>query len=172
METEAIILGLLMSGPKTGYRINTITGKMMMAYNLSLNQIYPALRKIEHAGLVRKEVVVQTGKPNKHVYTLTDQGRAAFFAALKAPAVPYDYQLDFLTRVFFFRFLEPGRIEEQFLQEIESLDEQLQDLEQIKATAQSKADDNGHFVYATIVNMIRLLRDSYAQELARRRHST
>jgi DNA-binding PadR family transcriptional regulator len=47
METDQIVLGLLMSGPKSGYRIKNITGKLMMAYNLTINQIYPALRRLE-----------------------------------------------------------------------------------------------------------------------------
>lgn len=168
MDTEGIILGLLMSGPKTGYRIKNITGKLMMAYNLSLNQIYPVLRKIEAAGLVKKEVVFQTGKPNKHVYSITDAGRAAFGDAMSAPPVLFDYQLDFLTRAFFFRFLSEEQIIAQFEQEIGSLDEQLQDLEQIRDDAETKGDENGHFVYATIVQMIRMLRDRYARELERR----
>lgn len=171
MDTEGIVLGLLMSGPKTGYRIKNITAKMTMSYNLSLNQIYPVLRKSEAAGLVKKEVVFQTGKPNRHVYTLTDKGRVAFCTAMTAPSVPFDYQLDFLTRAFFFRFLSEDEIMSQFEQEISSLDEQLHDLEQIKTTAEAKADANGRFVYATIVRMIQVLRDSYAQELTRRRSS-
>lgn len=78
METDQVILGLLMSGPKSGYKIKNITGKLMMAYNLSLNQIYPALRKLEAANLVKKDVVFQTGKPNMHVYALTESGRENF----------------------------------------------------------------------------------------------
>lgn len=98
METDQVILGLLMSGSKSGYKIKNITGKLMMAYNLSLNQIYPALRKLEAANHVKKDVVIQTGKPNMHVYALTATGRESFFRSLAAPPVPIDYQLDFLTR--------------------------------------------------------------------------
>ncbi len=168
MDTESIVLGLLMSGPKTGYRIKTITGKMTTSYNLSLNQIYPALRKIEAAGLVKKEVVFQTGKPNKHVYSITDKGRRHFFESMKAPSMPFDYQLDFLTRAFFFRFLPEEEIMTRFEEEIDSLEEQLHDLDQIRSTTEAKADENGRFVYNTIVAMIQMLRERYAQERARR----
>jgi len=168
MDTESIVLGLLMSGPKTGYRIKAITGKMTTSYNLSLNQIYPALRKIEAAGLVKKEVVFQTGKPNKHVYSITDKGRQYFFESMEAPSMPFDYQLDFLTRAFFFRFLPEEKIMTRFEEEIDSLEEQLHDLDQIRTTTEAKADENGRFVYNTIVAMIQMLRDRYAQELARR----
>jgi DNA-binding PadR family transcriptional regulator len=168
MDTDQIILGFLMSGPKTGYKIKHITGKMMMAYNLSLNQIYPALRKLEAGDLVKKEVVFQTSKPNKHVYSVTPKGRETFLKSLTAPPTLIDYELDFLTRVFFFRFLSKEEIITQFDQEICSLEEQLEDLEQIKSDAEQLGDENGQFVYRTIVNLIQMLRDTYSAELKRR----
>jgi DNA-binding PadR family transcriptional regulator len=169
METDQIILGFLMSGPKTGYKIKSMTGRLMMAYNLSLNQIYPALRKLETSGYVKKEVVFQTGKPNKHVYTLTDTGREVFHRSLTSPPIPIDYQLDFLTRAFFFRFLEKEDMVRQFEQEISSLEEQLQDLEQIKDDVEFRSDEDGMFIFSTIVQMIQMLKDRYVSELDKRK---
>ena len=169
MDTEQVILGLLMSGPKSGYKIKTITGKLMMAYNLSLNQIYPALRKLETGGLVQKDVVYQTGKPNLHVYSLTMPGRERFFESINAPPIPIDYQLDFLTRAFFFRFLSPDIVVRQFEQEIGSLDEQLAELEQLRGEVEKSSDENGDFIFTTIVEMIRTLREHYSRELVKRK---
>ncbi|HOJ15231.1 MAG TPA: PadR family transcriptional regulator [Deltaproteobacteria bacterium] len=169
MDTEQVILGLLMSGPKSGYKIKNITGRLMMAYNLSLNQIYPALRKLEAANLVKKEVVIQTGKPNMHVYGLTPLGREAFYQAITAPPVPIDYQLDFLTRAFFFRFLGEEEVVRQFEQEISSLEEQLEDLEQIRPEVEARGEEDGLFIFSTIVDLIQTLRDRYTGELARRK---
>ncbi|HHO76117.1 MAG TPA: PadR family transcriptional regulator [Deltaproteobacteria bacterium] len=169
METDQMILGFLMSGPKSGYKIKHITGKLMMAYNLSLNQIYPALRKLEAGDLVKKEVVFQTGKPNKHVYSVTEKGSEMFLKSLTAPPTPIDYQLDFLTRVFFFRFLPEDEMISQFEHEISSLEEQLEDLDHIKDDAVQFGDENGRFVYQTIVRMIQMLKDTYSSELERRR---
>lgn len=168
MDTDQVILGLLMSGPKSGYKIKNITGKLMMAYNLSLNQIYPALRKLEASNLVKKDVVIQTGKPNMHVYALTDSGRESFYKSLTAPPVPIDYQLDFLTRAFFFRFLPKDEVVRQFEQEISSLDEQLEDLAQIRSVVDDRGDEDGHFIFSTIVEMIQMLKSRYTKELARR----
>lgn len=168
VDTGMVILGFLMSGPKTGYKIRTITGKMMMAYNLSLNQIYPALRKLESQNLVKKEIVFQTGKPNRHVYSITDEGRAVFKARLKGPPVPVDYELDFLTRMFFFRFLGKNEVLGQLEAEIASLEEQLEDLDQIRPTSDAESDENGRFIFNTIVAMLELLRDRYAEELQKR----
>ncbi|HPI92179.1 MAG TPA: PadR family transcriptional regulator [Deltaproteobacteria bacterium] len=172
MDTDQVILGLLMSGPKSGYKIKNITGKLMMAYNLSLNQIYPALRKLEASNLVKKDVVIQTGKPNMHVYALTDSGRESFYKSLTAPPVPIDYQLDFLTRAFFFRFLPKDEVVRQFEQEISSLDEQLEDLAQIRSVVNDRGDEDGHFIFSTIVEMIQMLKNRYTKELARRQEAS
>ncbi|MBN2538416.1 MAG: PadR family transcriptional regulator [Deltaproteobacteria bacterium] len=169
METGTMILGFLMSGPKTGYKIKNITGKMMIAYNLSLNQIYPALRKLETANLVKKEVVFQTGKPNKHVYTITDAGKELFQQSLVGSSNPIDYDLDFLEKLFFFRFLDEKNILRQFEQEILSLDEQLEDFEQVKSVVEQEGNEDGNFIYATIVSFLQLLRDRYSAELERRK---
>ncbi|HON38985.1 MAG: PadR family transcriptional regulator [Desulfomonilia bacterium] len=172
MDTDQIILGFLMSGPKSGYKIKNITGRLMMAYNLSLNQIYPALRKLEAADLVRKEVVIQTGKPNKHVYSITEKGRREFLKSLVSPPIPVDYQLDFLTRAFFFRFLTREQIIEQFEKEISSLEEQLEDLGHMKDDAQQTGDENGQFIYRVIVGMLEMLRDAYSGELEKRKQQS
>jgi DNA-binding PadR family transcriptional regulator len=171
MDTDQMLLGLLMSGPKSGYKIKNITGRLMMAYNLSLNQIYPALRKLEAAELVCKEIVFQTGKPNKHVYSITEKGKQELMKSLTSPPVPVDYQLDFLVRVFFFRFLSAGQVMEQFEKEISSLEEQLEDLSEIKDYAEHSGDENGQFIHKTIVKMIEMLKDEYSAELERRRSS-
>jgi DNA-binding PadR family transcriptional regulator len=120
---------------------------------------------------VRKEVVFQTGKPNKHVYSITENGRKEFLKSLTSPPIPVDYQLDFLTRAFFFRFLTEKEVVGQFETEISSLEEQLEDLSQIKDDADTLADENGQFIYGTIVKLIEMLRDSYSSELDKRRKS-
>jgi DNA-binding PadR family transcriptional regulator len=169
MESDQAILGFLMSGPKTGYKIKSMTGKLMMSYNLSLNQIYPALRRLETAGLVKKEVVFQTGKPNKHVYTITETGREEFRKAITGAPVPIDYQLDFLIRAFFFRFLSKDEVLQQFEQELSSLEEQLQDLELIREDVEQRSDEDGLFIYNTIINMIQMLKERYTEDLGRRK---
>ncbi len=168
MDTGTVILGFLMSGPKTGYKIRSITGKLMMAYNLSLNQIYPALRKLEAQNLVKKEIVYQTGKPNRHLYYITEEGREEFLKCLKGPPAPVDYELDSLTRMFFFRFLDENEVREQLQVEISSLEEQLEDLDRMRPISDSEGDENGKFIFDTIVAMLELLRDRFVKELERR----
>lgn len=168
MDVELMTLGFLMAGPKTGYRMQNIAGKLMLNYNLSLNQVYPVLRKFEEAGYVQKEAVIQTGRPNKNVYSLTPSGREFFMKRITAPPRPVDYVLEFLVRVLFFRFLEQKEIVNEFEKEINSLEEQLADLLAMEETVVSHADENGAFCYRTAVHLLRTMIDWYAQELQKR----
>ena len=165
MDVELMTLGFLMSGPKTGYRLKAISGKMMMFYSITLNQIYPALRKLEEAGYIRKEVIFQTGKPNKHLYSPTKQGRAYFLEKITGPPAPVDMNLPFLARAFFFRFLEGNQIANELDKEIQSLEEQLGDLKEARPNVETQADTHGRFVYNTTVLLLQTMRDAVAQEL-------
>lgn len=169
MDVELITLGFLMSGPKTGYRMQNIAGRLMLNYNLSFNQIYPVLRKLEEAGFVEKETIIQTGRPNKNVYSLTAVGRDHFAKRITAPAKPFDYVLEFLVRVLFFRFLDQKAIIGEFEKEICSLQEQIDDLKAMAQTVKEKADHDGAFCYGTAIHLLQTLRDWYADEMERRK---
>lgn len=169
MDAGLMVLGFLMSGPKTGYRIKKITGKIVVAYNLSLNQIYPVLKRLEEDSLVRKKVVIQTGKPNKHLYSITPAGKDLFYRKLTAAPEPFDYEIDFLTRMFFFRFLDNDRIIVQIEEEIASLEEQMADLKETGAQVDAQGEENEIFVYHTLVSLLQVLRQRCEAEIERRR---
>jgi len=134
MDVELMTLGFLSSGPKTGYKLNQIFGNLMINYAISLNQIYPVLRNLEGRGLIQKQVVFQEGKPNKNLYTITDEGKQFLKEKLISQPQPLDYHLPFLVRALFFRFLDKEQICAEFRKEIESL-KGLVDAEQAPAHA-------------------------------------
>jgi DNA-binding PadR family transcriptional regulator len=169
MDTELMILGFLMSGPKTGYRLKAISGKMMMFYSITLNKIYPVLRRLEAANHIKKEVVYQTGKPNKHLYSLTSSGTAYFFEKLTGPAVPVDLSYPFFVRSFFFRFLDDGQITSEFEKEIQSIEDILSDLDKLKPTVDSQADAHGRFIFRTTVMLLETMHKAYTEEVSRKR---
>lgn len=169
MDVELVVLGFLMSGPKTGYKLKKVSTNGAPFYAISLNQIYPALRNLEKAGYVEKEIVPQNGRPDKNIFTITDTGREYFDQKLTAPPVPMSYGLPFTERVYFFRFLSREKIIEVFEQEIQSLENQLEEIEKEKAHIHSRVDDLGRFCFDTPAVFIRSLRDWYVQELANRK---
>ena len=170
MDVELMILGFLMSGPKTGYRLKAISGKMLMFYSITLNKIYPVLRKLEASGYIVKEVVFQTGKPNKHLYSLTPAGKAYFLEKIQGPPAPIELNNPFLIRCFFFRFLDREQVIAEFEKEIQSIEETLGDLENLKDTVVAHADVHGRFIYRTTLMQLKSMQRAYKEALSRKRH--
>ena len=169
MDIELMILGFLMSGPKTGYRLKAISGKLIMFYSITLNKIYPVLRKLEGSGYIKKEIVFQTGKPNKHLYSLTTSGKKYFLEKLMGPPARIELGNPFLIKSFFFRFLDEAQVKAEFEKEIQSIEETLGDLENLKNTVEERADVHGRFIYRTTVMMLETLQKAYLDELSKKK---
>lgn len=97
-----IILGLLWARPMTGYDIKQAFDRALASYwNAGNSQIYTTLKQLSHASMVESEVIVQTTRPNRKVYRLTEAGRAELERWL-AEEVPERFTKDeFLTKLFF-----------------------------------------------------------------------
>jgi DNA-binding PadR family transcriptional regulator len=82
------LLALLAKEPAHGYelksRLEQIFGGAYPPPNIG--QIYLTLQRLERAGLVCGQDVVQAARPNKRVYELTPAGREAVASWLEAPS--------------------------------------------------------------------------------------
>ena len=82
------LLALLAKEPAHGYelknRLEQIFGGAYPSPNIG--QVYLTLQRLERAGLVRSQDVVQATRPNKRVYVLTPAGREAVAAWLESPS--------------------------------------------------------------------------------------
>src|SRR5262249_9078273 len=76
---------------------------------LNSNHLYPALRRFEEMGAVFHEVERQSGRPDRHVYHLTERGKELLQALLRefSPELAR-HDEEFQTRVAFFQLLEPA----------------------------------------------------------------
>lgn len=82
-----VLLGVIGRGPITGYDIaHYIKQRVSHYFTTHLSQIYPELAKLRAAGLVDVEVVPQTKRPAKKVYTLTSAGRDTLRAWVVSPS--------------------------------------------------------------------------------------
>lgn len=97
-----IILGLLWAHPMSGYDIKQAFDRALASYwNAGNSQIYTTLKNLSQAGLVEAEVIVQTARPNRKVYSLTAAGEAELAHWLEEE-VPERFTKDeFLTKLFF-----------------------------------------------------------------------
>lgn len=70
------LLGLLNAGAMTGYELDRAFKRSLSHFwQAQTSQIYRELTAMEEKGWLWSEQVVQTDKPNKRVYSLTDEGR-------------------------------------------------------------------------------------------------
>ncbi len=165
MNIELSILGFLMSEPKSGYMLKSISDNMMMFYNITLNQIYPTLRKLESAGYIKKEIVFQTNKPNKNLYSLTPEGKEYFYEKMTGPSAPMNLHFPFFIKAFFFRFLKKEQIVNEFEKDIKSIEALMDNLSKASPNVEDKADEFGEFIFKTTVLLLETLQKSYSEEL-------
>lgn len=84
--TTFAVLGQIAEGPASGYEVKArLEAGAAQFWHASYSQIYAELRRLERLGYVTEERVLQEGRPNKRVYTITDAGRGALRAWLGEP---------------------------------------------------------------------------------------
>jgi DNA-binding PadR family transcriptional regulator len=109
MYSEIVILALLGRQPRHGYEIKK-DAEQILGGVISINNkvLYPALKRFEERGAVVRHVVEQEGRPNKHLYQLTERGAELMLNYLRdfSPEQAAS-SAEFFTRVAFFGLLEP-----------------------------------------------------------------
>jgi DNA-binding PadR family transcriptional regulator len=84
--TDSILLRLIAeSGRIHGYRlIKEISRRSKGYFEFREGTVYPALHKLEQAGLIRGEWAEQSGGLNRRYYTITEKGQAVLSRRLTA----------------------------------------------------------------------------------------
>ncbi len=108
MHSEIVILAMLRQGPRHGYEIKKdIERALGGTVPLNNKTLYLALKRFEERGAVTRQVIPQEGKPNRHLYYLTERGVALLHTLLcDFPPDLAANEAEFFTRVAFFEFLD------------------------------------------------------------------
>jgi DNA-binding PadR family transcriptional regulator len=108
MSLRFALLGLLARESLTGYdltkRFDSTVGFFWSAKH---SQIYPELASLTQESLVTFELVTQTSKPNKKVYTITEEGRAALSAWMGAQSEKRNVKDPLLMRMWIVGMVDP-----------------------------------------------------------------
>ncbi|UQS82213.1 PadR family transcriptional regulator [Bombilactobacillus folatiphilus] len=129
MKGKDIILGILSTSDKTGYEINDILQNQLSYFcDGTYGMIYPTLKKLEQAGSISKQEIIQSGKPNKNIYSITDKGQREFAEYLSADVAPSTFKSDFLLHLFFGADLPKEQVEKLIKEELARKKGQLQQL--------------------------------------------
>lgn len=100
------LLGLLNYGPMTGYELDkAFKASLSFFWQAKTSQVYRELNTMEQSGWLISKQVIQTEKPNKRVYTITEKGKEELLNWLMLPeadiADAMCVKSAFLMRVFF-----------------------------------------------------------------------
>ncbi|ARV60700.1 PadR family transcriptional regulator [Nostocales cyanobacterium HT-58-2] len=147
-KSKYAILGLLSFDSMSGYDIKKkIEASTSNFWTESYGQIYPILKRLVTEGLATQSVEEQVGKPDRHVYTLTDKGREELQRWLIEPVEPQVERIEILLKLFFgqqvtvldnIRHMQQFReLQQQLLQKYQALEEQVKE----------KGADNPNFPY-------------------------
>ena len=95
------ILACLTERPMTGYELaKTFDSSIGFFWKADHQQIYRERSRLRDRGHIQGREVVQSGKPNKMVYTLTPEGRAALRHWAARPSSPASIKDDLLVRLY------------------------------------------------------------------------
>jgi len=101
-KSKYAILGMLSIEPMSGYDIKKeIEESISNFWTESYGQIYPVLKNLVAEKLVTKTVQKGAGKPDRHIYALTERGRKELQSWLAQDAMPKVERNEFLLKLFF-----------------------------------------------------------------------
>lgn len=130
MDVRTLCLGILALGEATGYEIRrmVVEGSFSFFSEASYGSIYPALTRLNEEGLVTCVAMPQNKRPDKKIYSLTDQGRDELTQSLKRDPGPDKNRSEFLASILFAEAVSPDRVDDliadrirQHRQKIDSL---------------------------------------------------
>ena len=98
------LLGLLNYGNMTGYDIDrTFKDSLFLFWQAQTSQIYRELNTMEKLGWLTSEIVIQTDKPNKKLYSITGAGKQDLSNWLNENSLDNEFRSrsTFLMKLFF-----------------------------------------------------------------------
>ncbi len=101
-QSRFALLGLLSMGAMSGYDLKQLSSwSVGHFWRESYGQIYPVLKDMTQAGLIRRKTDKTTGRPERHVYSLTPAGRKELNQWLARPVVDEVPRSELLLKLFF-----------------------------------------------------------------------
>lgn len=124
-----VVLGLLMQKELSGYDIKIVFEDVFTHFfDGSFGMIYPTLRQLEKEGKIKKEVIMQEGKPNKKMYFITEEGREEFYQYMQTDVEKDILRSDFLMRMYFGNYSDGAKVKKWIEDEIERKEAYIADL--------------------------------------------
>ena len=100
MSLAHAIATILLQSPQTGYDLSKEFSERVSCYwQATSQQIYRELARMQEKGWVEVEVLPQSVRPDKKIYSLTDVGRQELISWIAQPSEPTAIREDLLVKV-------------------------------------------------------------------------
>lgn len=134
MSLSHAILGLLSYEPRTGYDLKAFfDNSINFFWPAQLSQIYRELQTLESKGCVTYHIEPQSGRPDRKVYSITDEGHRVFTRWLEKfpPVLSSTCRDEFSVRLFFGSRISEEELIFQFNRFIREKQDELESLAHI-----------------------------------------
>lgn len=136
------LLSLLAREPLTGYGLTKrMEERVGFFWRAGHSQIYPELARLEAAGLVAHREVEQRGKPDKKVYSITDEGLDALREWVVRPVEPPSPRDELVLKAYTLWAADPEKARALFREQERRHREKLLEYERIGAWMEHEWDD-------------------------------
>ncbi|MDH5344946.1 MAG: PadR family transcriptional regulator, partial [Gammaproteobacteria bacterium] len=113
MDVKTVCLGMLTDGPASGYDMKKcFESSFGHFFPAGYGSIYPALATLARNGMVEFENVLQSGKPDRKVYSITEKGRKELMKGLINPNATHRIRSEFLAVLWFAHLMNAEQIDE------------------------------------------------------------
>ena len=144
--TAYVILGMLRTEPRSGYEIKSaVDNSTRFFWAASYGQIYPELRRLSEAGLVKGEAEPRGGR-KRTVYRLTPAGRKELRRWLEQPPETFELRDEGLLKLFFSGAASPAAASEALAAKRQYHQNKLEQLRAIEPLAKRSTDPYPYMV--------------------------
>lgn len=149
---HAILSSLLVAGPCSGYDLVKRFDECISCFWLASHpQIYKELRSLEQSAWVSRETIQQTGRPNKHVYSITPTGKQELAAWITIPSQPTNIREDLMIKTLAGGLVDPSILLAELTRRRDLHQEKVQVLAQLLAQDyQGQLDYGATLQYLTL----------------------
>jgi DNA-binding PadR family transcriptional regulator len=120
------LLGLLAGEPRSGYDLTQhMKQSVGFFWHAKHSQIYPELARLEAEGMVTHEVVEQSDRPAKKIYTITEAGMTALRRWITSPIEVVPLREELVLKAYYLWLADPQKAIELFQAEERRHREQL-----------------------------------------------
>jgi DNA-binding PadR family transcriptional regulator len=120
MALSDAILVLLTDQPMSGYDLaKSFDASIGFFWTADHQQIYRELSRLKERGHVGVQEVVQSGRPNKLIYTITQSGLATLKAWSQKPSAPAPIKDDLLVRLYALEHVDLSALRVQMAQRLD-----------------------------------------------------